>query len=65
MTSDDKQRQETKLTLKKSQVSIGTDGQVSIKDPNLARTLAANEVKDSARLAASDVSVGVVVSKSF
>ncbi|MDH4414827.1 MAG: hypothetical protein QE484_16065 [Rhizobium sp.] len=65
MPTDDKQRQETKLTLKKSQVSIGADGQVSIKDPNLARTLAANELKDNARLAASDITVGVVVSKSF
>jgi len=57
--------EETKLTLKKDQVSIGSDGQVTIKDPNLIRKLTENNIKGPAELANADVSVGVVVSKSF
>lgn len=57
--------EETKLILKKEQVSIASDGHVTIKDPGLIRKLTEHSIRDGSTLAADDVSVGVVVSKSF
>jgi hypothetical protein len=57
--------EETKLMLKKGQVNIASDGHVTIKDPGLIRKLTEHNVRDASTLAADDVSVGVVVSKSF
>ncbi len=61
----DTHSEETKLTLKKDQVNIASDGHVTIKDPALIRKLTEHSVKDASALARDDVSVGVVVSKSF
>ena len=57
--------EETKLTVKKNDVHIAPDGSVTIKDPALVKKLTEHSIKDAKALAANDVSVGVVVSKSF
>jgi hypothetical protein len=57
--------EETKFTLKKDQVNIAADGHITIKDPSLIRKLTEHNIKTGPALAADDVSVGVVVSKSF
>ena len=46
-------------------MNIASDGHVTIKDPALIRKLTEHSVKDASALARDDVSVGVVVSKSF
>lgn len=60
-----KHSEETKLTLKKDQVQVAPDGHMTIKDPALIKKLTEHSVRDASALARDDVSVGVVVSKSF
>lgn len=57
--------EETKLKLKKGAVDISADGEVTIKDPNLIKRLTSYDIRGRSQLAGDDVSVGVVVSKSF
>jgi hypothetical protein len=57
--------EETKIKVRKSDVSISNDGHLTIKDPKLVEKLTANKIRDAKELASDEVSVGVVVSKSF
>jgi len=57
--------EETKINVRKSDVTIASDGSVTIKDKRLLDKLATNQIRSEQDLAADEVSVGVVVSKSF
>jgi hypothetical protein len=63
--TQNKSSEETKIIVKKSDVSISPDGEVTIKDAKMIEKLKAHHLKDARSLQAEGVSVGVVVSKEF